>query len=77
MIGVMTSKGGTGFLNQDTQVFVPITTAMSRLNRGGQFRGGNSVQDINVKITDTTLQDSVVQEISDVLARAAPHCLSG
>ncbi|HEX9075139.1 MAG TPA: ABC transporter permease [Anaerolineae bacterium] len=67
VIGVMQAKGGTGFLNQDTQVFVPITTAMSRLSRGGQFRGGNSVNVLNVKITDTSIQDSVIQDISDVL----------
>ena len=68
VIGVMQSKGGTGFLNQDTQIFVPITTAMSRLSRGGdRFRGGNSVQVLNVKTTDTSVQDQVVQEISDVL----------
>ena len=67
VIGVMTAKGGTGFMNQDTQIYVPITTAMSRLNRGGQFRGGNSVSVINVKITDSSLQDIVVQDIGDVL----------
>lgn len=67
VVGVMASKGGTGFLNQDTQVFVPITTATSRLNRGGQFRGGNTVQVINVKITDSSMQDSAIQQISDVL----------
>jgi putative ABC transport system permease protein len=68
IIGVMQSKGGTGFMNQDTQIFVPITTAMSRLSRGGErFRGGNSVQTLNVKITDTSVQDQVTQEISDVL----------
>src|SRR5512135_1012039 len=67
VIGVMTAKGGTGFMNQDTQIFVPITTAMSRLSRGGQFRGGNSVQTVNIKITDSKLQDSVIQDISAVL----------
>jgi putative ABC transport system permease protein len=67
VIGVMQPKGGTGFLNQDTQIFVPITTAMSRLSRGGQFRGGNSVSDINVKITDPSVQNDVVQNISQVL----------
>jgi putative ABC transport system permease protein len=67
VIGVMQPKGGTGFLNQDTQIFVPITTAMSRLSRGGQFRGGNSVSDINVKITDPNVQNDVVQNISQVL----------
>ncbi len=67
VVGVMQSKGGTGFLNQDTQIYVPITTAMSRLSRGGQFRGGNSVSDINVKITDPSAQDGVVQNISAIL----------
>jgi len=67
VIGVMESKGGTGFMNQDTQIFVPITTAASRLIGGNRFRGGNVVATINVKITDTNVQDAVVQDISDVL----------
>ena len=67
VVGVMESKGGTGFMNSDTQVYVPLTTAMSRLSRAGQFRGGNSVSVINVKITDSAKQDTVVQEISEVL----------
>jgi putative ABC transport system permease protein len=67
VIGVMESKGGTGFMNSDTQVYVPLTTAMTRLSRAGQYRGGNSVSVINVKITDSSAQDSVVQSISDVL----------
>ncbi len=67
VIGVMASKGGTGFMNVDTQMYVPLTTAMSRLSRGGQFRGGNTVSTINVKITDSSLQDSVVADLSQVL----------
>ncbi len=67
VVGVMQAKGGTGFLNQDTQIFVPITTAMSRLSRGGQFRGGNTVSDLNVKITDPSVQNEVIQNISQVL----------
>src|SRR5512140_130302 len=67
VVGVMESKGGTGFLNQDSQAFVPITTALSRLSRGNNFRGGNTVSTVNVKITEASLQDSVIQEIGDVL----------
>ena len=67
VVGVMTAKGGTGAMNSDTQLYVPITTAMSRLSRAGQFRGGNSVSVLNVKITDAKLQDSVIQEIGEVL----------
>ena len=33
VIGVLTAKGGSGIGNQDDQVVVPITTAMSRLSR--------------------------------------------
>ncbi len=67
VIGVMESKGGTGFMNSDTQVYVPLTTAMTRLSRTGQYRGGNSVSVINVKIADSSVQDSVIQSISEVL----------
>ncbi len=67
VIGVMQAMGGSGMNNTDTQVYVPLTTAMTRLARAGQFRGGNTVSVINVKITDTTMQDTVVQEISEVL----------
>jgi putative ABC transport system permease protein len=66
VIGVMQSKGGTGFLNQDTQVFLPITAVMSRLSRG-RFRGGNLVSDITVKMDSVSAQTAVTQEISDVL----------
>ncbi len=67
VIGVMEPKGGSGFANQDNQIFVPITTAGSRLVGGNRFRGGNVVSLINVKITDTSVQDAVVQDISAVL----------
>ncbi len=67
VIGVMAAKGGTGALNVDMQVYVPLTTAMSRLSRGGNFRGGNTVNVINVKITDSSVQNDVVQNISAVL----------
>ncbi len=66
VIGVMQSKGGTGFLNQDTQVFVPITTANSRLARA-RFRGGDLVSDITVKMTSASAQNVVIPDITDVL----------
>jgi len=75
VVGVMTAKGGTGFQNQDTQIFVPITTALSRLSRSGQSQGSNAVSVINVKITETSQQDAVIQGISEVL-RARHHIQS-
>ncbi len=67
VVGVMAAKGGSGALNVDMQVYVPLTTAMSRLSRGGNFRGGNSVNVLNVKITDSSVQNDVIQNISAVL----------
>ena len=67
VIGVTEAKGGSGVNNTDTQVYVPLTTAMTRLSRPGQFRGSSSVSVINVKITDYAVQSTVVQEISEVL----------
>ena len=67
VIGVMQARGGTGFLNTDTQLFVPITTAISRLSRAGQSQGSNTVSVINVKMTDSSVQDQVVQDISRIL----------
>ena len=67
VIGVMEAKGGSGFNNTDTQIYVPITTASSRLTGNQRFRGGDVVNTINVRITDTNVQDQVVQDIGDVL----------
>ena len=67
VVGVMQAKGGTGANNTDNQIYVPLTTAMTRLSRGGQFRGSNTVSVINVKITDPSAQNQVVQDISQIL----------
>jgi putative ABC transport system permease protein len=67
VVGVMQSKGGTGFMSQDNQVLVPITTAKSYLARGDRFRGGNNVDVLNVQLTDSSLGTSVTQEISAIL----------
>ncbi len=42
VIGVLTAKGGSGFGNQDDQVLVPITTAMTRLQRNRIGRAATS-----------------------------------
>lgn len=64
---VMESKGGTGFLSQDNQVFVPLTTAQTRLSRGGRFRGGNNIDTVSIKLTDASLGDAVTQQAGEIL----------
>ncbi len=64
---VMQSKGGTGFLSVDNQVFVPLTTAQARLSRAGQFRGGQSISVINIQLTDQSVSQSVTDQVGQVL----------
>ncbi len=64
VIGVLASKGGTGFMNQDDQVFVPLSTALYRLVGGGRFRGSSVISQITVKAADADLVDHVVEEVT-------------
>jgi putative ABC transport system permease protein len=67
VIGVLASKGGTGFMNQDDQIFVPLTTAQTRLVGNPSFRGAKSVSTINVQVDDAKNVTSVEMEITTVL----------
>ena len=46
VIGVLASKGSTGFTNQDDQVFAPLSTALYRLVGGERFRGSSVISQI-------------------------------
>ncbi len=50
VIGLLASKGASGFINQDDIVLVPITTALNRLAAGGSYRGANTIAGINVQV---------------------------
>ncbi len=63
----MQSKGGTGVLSVDSQVYVPITTAQTRLARGQQFRGGDTVSVLNIQLTDQSVSQSVTDQIGQIL----------
>ncbi len=63
VIGVLESKGGTGFMNQDDQVFIPLSTALKRLVGGSRFRGAAVISQITVKASDA---DAVEQLVNDV-----------
>jgi putative ABC transport system permease protein len=67
VIGVLESKGGTGFLNQDDQVFVPLSTALYRLTGGTRFRGSNVISQINLKAYNSKVVDSVVTEVTQAM----------
>ncbi|MCU0501411.1 MAG: ABC transporter permease [Anaerolineae bacterium] len=66
VIGVLESKGGSGFGNQDDQILVPLTTVAARLQRGN-FRGSNLVNQISVQAAGDNQMSAAIQQISEVL----------
>jgi putative ABC transport system permease protein len=66
VIGVLESKGGSGFGNQDDQILVPLTTALARLQRN-RSGSGNVISQISVQATDAKQMDAAIQQISEVL----------
>jgi len=67
VIGVLESKGGTGFMNQDDQVFIPLSTALYRLVGGERFRGSSVISQITIKASDSKVVDQVVSEVTTTM----------
>jgi putative ABC transport system permease protein len=63
VIGVMASRGGSGFGNQDNQVMVPLSTAQARLFS----RGLDRVDMIMVKASSPEAVPAADQEIANIL----------
>ena len=67
VIGVLESKGSTGFGSVDDQVLVPISTAQARLLGGGRYRGANVVSSINVQAASSDGMDATITRITEVM----------
>jgi putative ABC transport system permease protein len=67
VIGVLASKGSTGFMNQDDQVFVPLSTALYRLVGGERFRGSSVISQITVKASSSNVVDQVANEVTTTM----------
>jgi putative ABC transport system permease protein len=67
VIGVLASKGGNGMGSSDEGVYVPITTAQSRLSGGRYFRGGKVISSINIQVVSAKAMQSATEEIAAVL----------
>ncbi|MDO8240482.1 MAG: ABC transporter permease [Candidatus Moranbacteria bacterium] len=61
IIGVTLSKGGSGFMNPDDQVYVPLTSAQHFLS------GDTFVSTISVAATDQNSMVVVQQQVTDLL----------
>ncbi len=67
VIGVMEEKGGSGFNSEDLRVFVPITTAQTRLFRGRTYRGDYVVSAILVSAISEDAMEDAAREITEIL----------
>ncbi len=66
IIGVMQSKGGSGFFNQDDMVIIPISTAQHYL-AGPNSNGQPYVSDISISAVDQNSMSAVQQEVTNLL----------
>ncbi|MBM4464934.1 MAG: FtsX-like permease family protein [Chloroflexi bacterium] len=67
VIGVLKSKGGVDFLTEDDLVYVPFTTAQSRLFRVRTRSGEPAVHAIVVQAQSEQLLNKATQQIKDTL----------
>ena len=67
VIGVTRAKGESSWgRDHDDVVFVPLSTAKSRMNVGERYRG-RYVRDVTVKARSSDVLEAAEQEINDLL----------
>lgn len=64
VVGVLVSKGGSGFDNQDEIIYVPLSTALYRLTGGARFRGSSVISQITIKASSPKTVNQVVSNVT-------------
>ena len=67
VIGVLKARGGMGFVSDDDQIFIPLTTAQSRLYSARTRSGERAVHAIVVQAQSEELMDEATQQIKETL----------
>ncbi len=67
VVGVMEKRGGSGFGDEDNAVFVPITTAQTRLFPSRSLSGDFEVSVVYVQAASEDRMSDVQQQITDLL----------
>ena len=67
VIGVLKARGGMGFISDDDQIFIPLTTAQSRLYRVRTRSGEQAVHSIVVQAQNEEWMDDATAQIKEVL----------
>jgi putative ABC transport system permease protein len=66
VIGVLNSKGDS-FDSPDNSVFIPLTLMQEQIAQPRTATGGHGISSISLKISDSSLADTITQEITSVL----------
>jgi putative ABC transport system permease protein len=69
VVGVMEKRGGSGFGDEDNAVFVPITTAQTRLFPSRSVSGEYQISVIYVQAASEARMEAAQQQITDLLRR--------
>jgi putative ABC transport system permease protein len=67
VVGVLPESGQTGFGNPDNTALVPLSTAQTRLDNAGAFRGSLKVATIYVEVDSQDNMDGVSDQVTAVL----------
>jgi putative ABC transport system permease protein len=67
VVGVLTAKGGVGISNEDSTIFVPLTTAQGRLYPQKRAGGEPLVSAILVQAVDEDRISQATEQIADLL----------
>jgi putative ABC transport system permease protein len=67
VVGVLQSKGSTGFGSTDDMIIAPITTVQYRLSSQRTAGGQQSVQTINVQVVSADETDAAISQITAIL----------
>ncbi|MFN8458754.1 MAG: ABC transporter permease [Anaerolineae bacterium] len=67
VVGVLPESGQGGFGNPDDMVFIPLTTAQTRLGNAGAFRGSLKVSTIYLEVDNQDNMEAVSEQVTAVL----------
>jgi putative ABC transport system permease protein len=68
VVGVLEERGGSAFGSEDNTIYVPLTTAHSRLYPWWRNRKGESLlSSVYVQVADESLMDQTADEITELL----------
>jgi putative ABC transport system permease protein len=67
VVGIMEKKGGTAFSDEDDVVFIPLTTAQTRLFGARHVSGDYSVSVIYAQAVDESRMDAARDQVTRVL----------